>query len=564
MAAVELLVRGGLLVDGTGAPARPADLAVAGGRVTVLAPGADAGAAGDTGGRPVPVVDATGRVVTPGFIDVHTHSDALAAVGGPGVDAESGTGTQGARADGADTAWDALEELRLAPLLQGVTTEISGNCGSSLFPCLPERLPELAEHLRVTFGLGPVRPAEDFAAFAAAQRPELRRNHLASLVGHGTLRAGVMGFTDRPPRPEELAAMCELLDRALTQGAAGLSTGLIYPPGTYADTAEIVALARVAARHGKPYVTHLRDEMSQVEKALEEALEIAERSGAPLQVSHHKTAGRHAWGATLRTLPRLEQARADGLDVLLDVYPYTAGSTVLHAMLPPWASEGGIGALLERLGRPEVRERIRADIAGGVDGWENTVGNGGWDLIAVAAAPARRAAEGHRIADLAAAGGVDPVDYVCDLLLDSRGEVTIISHSMREDDVRRVLASPLSMIGSDGVPKPGRPHPRWAGSFARVLGHYGREEGLLSLENAVHKMTGLPAARFRLAGRGVVRDGAVADLVVLDPDAVRDAATFERPLLAPEGVAAVVVAGQVAVCDGRATDARAGEVVRVR
>ncbi|MGW7446303.1 N-acyl-D-amino-acid deacylase family protein [Kitasatospora sp. NPDC054795] len=537
---VDLLLRGATLVDGTGAPARPADLAVADGRVTVLPPGTAVTAA--------ETLDVTGRVVTPGFIDVHTHSDALAAPFG------GGTHTDG----------DALDELRLAPLLQGVTTEISGNCGISLFPALPGRLPELAEHLRVSFGLGPVLPAEDFDAFAAGQRPELRRNHIASLVGHGTLRAGVMGFEDRPPTGQELAAMCGLLDRALTQGAAGLSTGLIYPPGVYADTEEIVALAKVAARHGKPYVTHLRDEMSQVEKALEEALEIAVRSGAPLQVSHHKTAGRHAWGATLRTLPRLEQARAEGVDVLCDVYPYTAGSTVLHAMLPPWTSEGGPAALLERLRSKEVRDRIRADIAHGVEGWENTVGNGGWDLISVAAAPARRTAEGRRIADLAAERGADPVDLVCDLLLEAQGEVTIISHSMREDDVRRVLASPLSMIGSDGVPKPGRPHPRWAGSFARVLGHYGREQGLLPLELAVHKMTGLPAERFRLAGRGVVRDGAVADLVVLDPAAVLDGATFERPLLPPVGVETVVVAGRVAVRGGRPTATRAGEVVRVR
>lgn len=535
---LDLLLRGGTLVDGTGAPAREADIAVVDGRIAVLPAGTPAAAA--------ETLDVTGRVVTPGFIDVHTHSDALAAPLG-----SAGT-------------TEPTDDLRLAPLLQGVTTEICGNCGTSLFPSLPERLPVLAEHLRVTFGLGPVRPAVDFDTFAAGQDPALRRTHIASLVGHGTLRAGVMGFEARPPGPDELDTMCALLDRALTQGAAGLSTGLIYPPGTYADTEEIVALARVAARHGKPYVTHLRDEMSQVESALEEALEIAVRSGAPLQISHHKTAGRHAWGATLRTLPRLEQARAEGVDVLCDVYPYTAGSTVLHAMLPPWTSEGGVSALLERLRRPETRDRIRADIAHGVKGWENTVGNGGWDLITVAAAQAHPEAEGRSIADLAAERGIHPVDHACDLLLAEQGEVTIISHSMREDDVRRVLASPLSMIGSDGVPKPGRPHPRWAGSFARVLGHYGRDKQLLPLESAVHKMTGLPARRFGLTGRGVVRDGALGDLVVLDPASVRDTATFDRPLLAPEGIDTVVVAGRVAVRGGCPTAARAGEVVRIR
>ncbi|MFF8913233.1 amidohydrolase family protein [Streptomyces sp. NPDC015032] len=535
---LDLLLRGGTLVDGTGAPAREADIAVVDGRIAVLPAGTPASATES--------LDVTGQVVTPGFIDVHTHSDALAAP------------------HGADGTAEPVDDLRLAPLLQGVTTEICGNCGTSLFPSLPERLPALAEHLRVTFGLGPVQPAVDFDTFAAGQNLTLRRTHIASLVGHGTLRAGVMGFEARPPGPDELDTMCALLDRAFRQGAAGLSTGLIYPPGTYADTEEIVALARVAARHGKPYVTHLRDEMSQVETALEEALEIAVRSGAPLQISHHKTAGRYAWGATLRTLPRLEQARAEGVDVLCDVYPYTAGSTVLHAMLPPWTSEGGVGALLERLSRADTRDRIRTDIAQGVKGWENTVGNGGWDLITVAAAQTHPEAEGRSIADLAAERGVHPVDYACDLLLAEQGEVTIISHSMREDDVRRVIASPLSMIGSDGVPKPGRPHPRWAGSFARVLGHYGRDQRLLPLEQTVHKMTGLPARRFGLTGRGVVRDGALADLVVLDPAAVRDTATFDQPLLAPEGIDTVVVAGQVAVRSGCPTAKRAGEVVRIR
>ncbi|WP_329013285.1 N-acyl-D-amino-acid deacylase family protein [Streptomyces sp. NBC_00690] len=534
----DLVLRGGTVVDGTGAPATRADVAVLGGRMKVLSPGAGTSATEE--------VDVSGQVVAPGFIDVHTHSDALAAP------------------HAADDGEGAIERLRLAPLLQGVTTEISGNCGISLFPSLPELLPELAEHVRVSFGLGTVPPAVDFDAFAAGQDPALRHTHIASLVGHGTLRAGVMGFDARPPTAHELDTMCALLDRALEQGAAGLSTGLIYPPGTYAGTEEIIALAKVAARHGKPYVTHLRDEMSQVESALEEALEIAVRSGASLQVSHHKTAGRHGWGATLRTLPRLDRARAAGVDVLCDVYPYTAGSTVLHAMLPPWTSEGGVGVMLERLRRPEERDRIRWDIVHGVPGWENTVGNGGWDLIAVAAAASRPGVEGRRIADLAAEAGIDAIEYVCELLLAERGEVTIISHSMHEDDVRRVLASPLSMIGSDGVPKPGRPHPRWAGSFARVLGHYGRDQGLLSLETAVHKMTGLPAQRFGLTGRGVVRDGALADLVVFDPDTVQDGATFEQPLLAPRGVSTVVVAGRTAVRDGRPTGTRAGEVVRVR
>ncbi|WP_248964715.1 N-acyl-D-amino-acid deacylase family protein [Sphaerisporangium perillae] len=556
MVSFDLLVRGGLVVDGTAAAARLADIGVAKGRVTVLPPGHPAAAP--------EVLDAEGMAVAPGFIDVHTHSDAVsllpgresgASIGGPGEAAarDPGEGPSGGPGAGA---------LVWASVVQGVTTEICGNCGSSLFPALPERLAEMRRETRVTFG-GEVGIFEDFAGFAARHSALPRANHLTSLVGHGTLRAGVLGHADRPATPAELDTMCSLLDLALSQGAAGLSTGLIYTPGTYASTDEVVALAAVAARHGKPYVTHLRDEMSRVEEALEEAVEIARRSGAALHVSHHKTAGKYAWGRTERTLPRIAELRDSGMDLTCDVYPYTAGSTSLAAMLPPWANDGGFAALAVRLADPAERERMRRAIAEGVPGWENTVGNGGWDRISIACAPRHPELEGRTVADLAASANADPVDVAADLLLAEGGEVTIISHSMVEEDVQRVLAAPYAMIGSDGVPKPGgRPHPRWAGTYPRVLGRYRRDLGLLSLETAVHKMTGMPAARFGLTDRGVIRDGAHADLVVFDPATVADRATFGEPLLPPVGIHAVIVAGEIVVHDGTPRAARPGTVVR--
>ncbi|MFU8853164.1 N-acyl-D-amino-acid deacylase family protein [Micromonospora sp. SL1-18] len=529
MARLDVLITGGDALDGTGSPARPADVGVRDGRLVLLPPGSRAPAAA--------VVDATGLVVTPGFIDVHTHSDLLA-----GDDEQR-------------------EMLRRAPLLQGVTTEICGNCGISPFPIPPDRDGPVRELIAATFG-PPAAAYASFAEFARAQGVA-RRNHLAALVGHGTLRAAVVGFAQRRATSQETRRMCQLLDEALAAGAAGLSTGLIYAPGVNAGTDEIIALARVAAAHGKPYVTHLRDEMSQVESALEEAIEIAAAAGSALQVSHHKTAGRRAWGTTVRTLARLEQARSDGLDAMCDVYPYTAGSTALHAMLPPWLIADGVPAMLAAIAEPAVRERIRTDLVVGVPGWENTVGNGGWDLIRVASAPNNPDAQGHTIADLAAARGVDPVDYACDLLAAERGDVTIISHSMCEDDVHRVLASRLTMLCSDGVPKGGRPHPRWAGSFARVLGHYVRDVGLLDLAEAVHKMTVMPARRFGLPDRGLLADEYTADLVVLDPQRVADGATYDDPLAPPHGVRCVVVGGLVVVDGGEVTDARPGRVLAV-
>lgn len=530
MAELDLLVTRGSIVDGTGAPLRAGDVGVSSGRIVVLPP--------DSGAAAARTIDAHGLVVTPGFVDVHTHSDLLG-----GEDAER-------------------EELRLASVVQGVTTEICGNCGISAFPAEPDRRGDLADLVAATFG-SPSNAYESLPEFAAAQKSP-RCNNLASLVGHGAVRTGVMGMADRPATPSELSRMAELLDRALRDGAAGFSTGLIYPPGVYADTDEIVTLARVAARHSKPYVTHLRDEMSRVEQALDEAIEIARQSGAALHVSHHKTAGVAAWGATTRTLPTLEAARADGLDVMCDVYPYTAGSTSLHAMLPPWTASEGIPAMVARLARADVRDRVRADIASGLSGWENTVGsNGGWHSIVVSSAPRTPEHEGRSVSDLAQTRGADPVDVACDLLAANDGAVSIISRSMHEDDVRRVLASPLSMIASDGVPRLGRPHPRWAGTFARVLGRYVRHEGLLTLEAAVHKMTGMPANRFGLRGRGVVEPGTLADLAVWDPTAIRDTATYDDPLTRPRGVRAVIVAGRVVVDDGDVRDAGPGQVLTV-
>jgi dihydroorotase/N-acyl-D-amino-acid deacylase len=301
--------------------------------------------------------------------------------------------------------------------------------------------------------------------------------------------------------------------------------------------------------------------MSGVEDALEEAVAIARNSGAALHVSHHKTAGKHAWGRTEVTVARLAQLRESGMDITCDVYPYTAGSTALSAMLPPWAHDGGKKRLLERLRDPGQRDLLRKSIAEGVPGWENTVGNGGWDRITVAGARHHVSSQGRTIAELAAEAGTDAVDLVAELLLAEDGDVTIISHSMREDDVRRVLAAPFAMIGSDGVPTPGLPHPRWAGSFTRVLGRYAREAGLFDVPEAVRKMTGATAARFGLTDRGVLRDGAHADIVVFDAARVADRATFAAPLRAPEGIRLVVVGGTVVVRDTMVVATQPGRVL---
>jgi N-acyl-D-amino-acid deacylase len=533
MAGASYLLRGGRIVDGSGRPSRRGDIGISGGRIV------DPGSAELEDAQ---VVDVSGLVVSPGFIDVHTHSDA--------------------------TAWLAhgqavSSELALAAVRQGVTTEIAGNCGYSMFPGAASD--DLAVSLNEFFGTifgSRVRSSVDVSAYAEQQDSIGRANNIATLVGHSTLRAGIVGFEQRAATEAELERMVCALEQSLAAGALGWSSGLIYPPGTYAGTTELVALARVSAAHGSLYVTHLRDEMRHVVEALEEALHIARLSGASLHVSHHKTAGKYSRGKTSTTLAMMDAARSEGLDVTCDVYPYTAGSTQLHAMLPPWLIEGGVSALLEKLTSRQVRDRIRHDIANGLPGWENTVGNGGWDLIDVATAPRHPANEGKAVSSLAAGAGQDAVDYVANMLIAEGGNVTIISRSMDEGDMQRVLAHPGTMVGSDGVPKDGKPHPRWAGTFARVLGRYVRDLGVLTLEDAIHRMTGLPASRFGLSGRGMIRPGSIADVIVFDPATVEDAATFADPIRPPSGIEHVFVGGRGVLANQKMTTEAPGRFVR--
>jgi N-acyl-D-amino-acid deacylase len=512
----DVLIRNGLVVDGTGAGPVQADVALSGELI------AD-------------VVDAGQQVVAPGFIDTHTHSDMAWTLGPEHV------------------------EVAAATVRQGVTTEICGNCGFSPFPYLAERRRDVERHMGVLFG-GPV-DWHDLSGFAGAVREAGIHANLAPLVGHGSVRVGVIGFDDRAPRAEELTAMRRLVEEAFEQGAFGLSSGLIYMPGVYARTEELIELAATVARHGRPYVSHIRGETDMVADSVREAIRIGREAGVPTHVSHHKTAGRQNWGRTEETLGIIEAARREGTDVTVDVYPYTAGSTLLHAMLPPWAQAGGVAAMLERLGDREARERIARQFDEPGLTWENIARAAGWDGIVIATCPARPEVEGHPVSELAAEAGSSCADYVFDLIRAVEGRATMIVHMMGEEDVRRVLAYGGAMVGSDGIPLPGKPHPRWAGTFARVLGPYRRDQRLFDLATAIWKMTGLAAERFGLRDRGRLTKGMAADVVVFDADTIADNATFDQPLRPPTGVRHVLVNGTPVVSDGQLTGARPGRLL---
>jgi N-acyl-D-aspartate/D-glutamate deacylase len=489
-----LLISGAMLYDGSGEPPRRADVRVEADRITAVAePGALEGAS---------ALDARGLALAPGFIDVHTHDD-FAAVLHP----EMGFKVQG-----------------------GVTTCVVGNCGFGAAPWSSASLMARAFHPHDT--LPEWKGYGGYLDHLDAEPPSV---NVGALVGHGTLRLTAMGTAARAPSKGELTAMKADVREGLEAGALGFSTGLVYEPGRHADTSEIVALAAEMRDTGALYATHMRNEGPRLLDSVREAIEIGERAGLPVQISHHKAAGREAWGLVRESLQLIEEARARGLDVHADQYPYTAGSTVLAAVVQNQGFRPRSGS---GLGAVEPSSVVIASTASHPE-WE---GQSIEQLMASFDLPAQEAAE-H-------------------VLIEEPG-ATCVMHSMDEDDVRTVMRHPTTMIGSDGIPTlGGKPHPRLYGTFARVLGRYARELGLFPLEEAVHRMTGLPAAKFGLEGRGGVREGAFADLVLFDPDTILDVGTFEDPNRHPAGIVHVLVNGTPVVRDGEHTGARPGRALR--
>ncbi|HUY98683.1 MAG TPA: D-aminoacylase [Verrucomicrobiae bacterium] len=520
------VVAGGLVLDGEGGVARPLDVYLIGDRIAELR---------TRGGVPPgwTAVDATGLTVAPGFIDVHSHADNA----------------------------PLLADDDTTKLLQGVTSEVVGNCGQSLAPVPRGGEAEFSSWVERLF---PPMPLDwhDFGEFLATTDQRGAVVNVAPLVGHSALRVAVMGFDARPPTPTELNRMGELLDDALAAGAFGMSTGLIYPPGVFSDTAELVALARHLGPD-RVYASHIRGEADTLVASVQEVVDIAQQAGCRAQVSHHKATGRRNWGRTEVTLGMLAAARAGGIRVRQDVYPYTASSTTLSALLPPQLHAGGEQALLRRLADEAALQDLEHILAAAepIPGWENALASCGWDGIMIATTPDHRF-EGETIASvMETLGMAGPGHAVAHVLREERLQVTAVFFGeMSEDDLVRVLQDPHTMIGSDGLPPGGGglPHPRLTGTFPRVLGTYVRERGVLSLPEAVRRMTSLPATHFGLQDRGVVRPGLIADLVAFDPDTVGDRGGYREPLTPPAGIAWVMLAGEVAAADGRILPGRHG------
>ncbi len=502
------ILTGGNIVDGTGAPGFSGEVAIAGDRIAAVTR--------SNSGRPVhsanvryQVIDCTGCIIAPGFIDAHSHSD--------------------------------LQVLnnRTEKLLQGVTAEVVGNCGFSAYPSPedPQVLRDFANGILCGDNDWRWSSASDYLASANRSRVAT----VASLVGHGSLRIKVAGNTSRPLNSRELDRMSGLLDEALQEGTTGLSSGLMYAPGSGASQQELTALCRVVARRGGVYATHMRSYSAGLVEAVQEQISIAEGSQCRLQISHLQAAGEDYWPLQSRAIAAIERAVSRGVDVAFDAYPWLAGSTVLTQVLPQAALDGGIAQLLARLADPAQRESIRPAIKP----------EARWNGVVITSVEKNAASLiGRSIQEIAAERKTEPQDVVMDILLEQEGNVNIVEHCQSLENLHSLMTHPLAIVITDGVYTRGRSHPRLYGTFPLLLGDLVRERKWLSLEAAVHKVTGKPAAAFHMRDRGLIAQGFMADITVFDPATVHTDASYEIPEVVPVGIRSVLRNGRIVVNAG--------------
>jgi N-acyl-D-amino-acid deacylase len=527
----DLIVHGGTLIDGSGSARRRADVAVRGDRIAAIGDLTNAAAARR--------IDARGRVMCPGFIDAHSHSDLTLLSDG----------------------------RALSKVHQGITTEVIGNCGLGVAPL--EDAAAIADVRDAVYIVDP-DPSVDWSWHTVGGYVERLESsgialNAAVLAGHLPIHASVMGYQNRLPDAGELRRMQSLLDDALEQGAIGLSTGLMYAPISYSAGDELRALGQVVAQHDGVFAMHMRNYGDYLLEAVDEALGVGDATGCRIQISHLCVVGRRNWGKTALALERMDAARANGVRVRADIYPYVAGSANLSQLLPGWAHEGGTAAMVARLRTPSDRERICAE-------WQTTLAQQ-WDevLVCWVRKGGDQSVVGKRMSEIAAERHTQPDMTTLDLIAAEEGLINMIAFGRSEDDLEGVLRHPHTLIGSDGLAVDpngpsgsGHPHPRYYGCHPRLLGNYVREHGTLELEDAIHRSSGLVAETFGIGDRGQVRQGDLADLVVFDPETVIDRATFLDPQRFPTGIETVVVNGTLVVHEGQHTGARPGRVIRSR
>ncbi|HKP81916.1 MAG TPA: D-aminoacylase [Pyrinomonadaceae bacterium] len=528
----DLLIKRGRIVDGSGRAAYIADVGIKDDRIVRIG-----NLSQTTATR---TIEAQGLVIAPGFIDMLGQSE----------------------------TYLLIDPRAMSKVMMGVTTEITGE-GESIAPINERQIKEQEDLLKLTGLTIDWRTLDEYFKRLDKQGSGV---NLGTFVGATQVREYVIGYDDRAPTPQELDQMKKLVAEAMLDGALGLSTSLQYVPARFAKTDELIELAKVAHQYGGIYATHQRSEANTIDASLDEVFEIAQKAQIPVEIWHLKTAYKKNWGRMSHVLARIKQARDRGLDITADIYPYIAGSTALSACLPPWALEGGTEKMLARLRDPQTRERLKKEISEEQTAWENIyLGSGGPSGVLIGAVLNREleSLQGKRMSEIASEQKKDPLDAVFDLILADRGQTSAIYFMMSEADMRAAMQSRFVSFctdsgarATDGPLAGSKSHPRGWGSYPRILGHYVRDEKLLSLETAIHKMTGAPAARVGLRDRGLIREGMFADITVFDPAKVIDRATFESPNQYPIGIEYVLVNGKISVDKGQRTSALGGRVLR--
>jgi N-acyl-D-amino-acid deacylase len=537
----DIIIHNGKIVDGSGQKAYPADIGIENGRITEISPGLEA--------ESQDVIDAKGYMVSPGFIDMHSHSDFTLLVH---PEAES-------------------------KIRQGVTTELVGNCGGSPAPVPEEHFDDFMQYM---IGLGgfyqKVLAPGDWKWTTLSQFYEELGSkgvavNLAPLVGHSTLRSAVMGYKDGPPSPDELKQLKYLLEKELDLGAFGMSTGLIYHPGAFANREELTELAKLIHSYDGIYTTHMRSEGKYLIEAIDEALYVAEKSGVSVEISHMKCEVPANWGKAQNALSRIDRSRDKGIQIDFDQYPYRAYQCGLLEVFPTWAKENGADRLIEVLKDKELRNKVIKDMTQSPYDWDNPMDGLGWDQIRLNGfnRETTQELEGLTVARIAEHMAMPPLEAVFRLFEVEQGGLSMIVFSMNEEEVIEIMQQPEGMFGSDGcavapygLTATGKVHPRFYGTYPRILGRYVREKKVLTLEQAINKMTGLPARKLQLKNRGLLQKGYLADIVVFDEHQITDTATFENPHQYPKGIHYVLVNGQRVIANGEHTGRLPGKILK--
>ncbi len=516
---LDLIIRGGRILDGTGNSSSFGDVGIRGDRIVAIGKLEQADAA--------KVIEAQGRVVCPGFIDMHSHSDLML-----------------------------LKEPRHEPkVMQGVTTELLGLDGLSYAPLSKANLQQVRRYIAGLDGNPDISWDWSSVSDFLSRFDRQAAVNVAYLLPHIALRLEVMGWADRAASAEEMARMRELMAEGMRQGAVGFSTGLDYFPARHSTTEELAEICKVVAQYGGISAWHMRTRDLGLIQAIKEVLWVGEQTGVPVHISHFKTAGQENFGKSVEMLTLIDEARARGIDVTFDSYPYLAGSTVLFWFLPPWAQEGGPDAILERLGQNKVREKICSELKSASYNWDDI-------YLTSVCSEQNRGYVGKNVVEAASIADKEIPDFICDLLLQEELAVSQLQIAGNEEDARTIMKHPCNMASTDGLLIGDKPHPRGWGTFPRYLGVYSRELGILSLEETIRQMTSAPAQRLGLSNRGLVKEGSMADLVVFDPQTIIDKATYAEPKQFPVGIDYVLVNGEVVVANGKHTGALPGRALQ--